>query len=96
MKIPRPQGNYIMIEELVEDSDENIIHIINFNESIQVKVGRSFEADLKINDISVSRNHAVLKGDKKGIYIMDTGSKFGTLVQINRGIVLDKTNIFKV
>lgn len=92
MKIPRPQGNYLMLEETLEDSDLNIIHIVTFNEPGQIKIGRSWEADLRINDISVSRNHALLKGDSKGIYILDAGSKFGTLAQIKRGIVLDSAN----
>jgi pSer/pThr/pTyr-binding forkhead associated (FHA) protein len=43
-------------------------------------MGRGHESEVRVNDISVSRCHAIIKYKKDGIYIEDNRSKFGTLV----------------
>jgi pSer/pThr/pTyr-binding forkhead associated (FHA) protein len=43
-------------------------------------MGRGHESEVRVNDISVSRCHAILKYKSDGIYIEDNRSKFGTLV----------------
>lgn len=57
------------------------------------KFGRGHESDLRINDISVSRCHAIIKfkvdqptteGTANRFYLEDNLSKFGTLVLIRR------------
>lgn len=51
-------------------------------------MGRSVETDMKIADISVSRVHSYIRvaGDK--LILQDNGSKFGSLVKINRPMQL--------
>lgn len=49
----------------------------------EFKIGRGHESEVRINDISVSRCHALIKyrhGD--GFYIEDNQSKFGTIVML--------------
>lgn len=59
------------------------MHIINFNNIDKIKLGRGHDTDVRIHDISVSRQHAFIKKDEQGrFYIEDNNSKFGTLVQI--------------
>ena len=47
-------------------------------------MGRGHESQVRVNDISVSRTHALLKYRKEegteGIYLADNKSKFGTLI----------------
>jgi pSer/pThr/pTyr-binding forkhead associated (FHA) protein len=45
-------------------------------------VGRGHDNDLRIGDISVSRQHAILLFDGKSFKIGDSGSKFGTLIAL--------------
>lgn len=46
-----------------------------------VSLGRGLENDVRITDISVSRDHATIKWNKDGsIYITDLVSKFGSSV----------------
>jgi pSer/pThr/pTyr-binding forkhead associated (FHA) protein len=45
-----------------------------------MKIGRAHEAEIRINDISVSRNHALIKLVDNEVYLADLKSKFGTLV----------------
>lgn len=60
---PRPSGDYLVLESLNQEKNTSrIIHIINPNESkTSFKFGRGHESDLRINDISVSRCHAIIK-----------------------------------
>lgn len=49
-----------------------------------------------MNDISVSRSHAVLRLTQQGLFIEDNNSKFGTLVLVRESFPILKTrnNIF--
>jgi pSer/pThr/pTyr-binding forkhead associated (FHA) protein len=53
-----------------------------FDKSTEVKVGRSTDSVLRINDISVSRNHALIRMTEEGLFLTDNGSKFGSLIKI--------------
>ena len=46
-----------------------------------MKLGRGHECEIRITDISVSRNHALIKNVGNGFYVFDSKSKFGTLVK---------------
>ena len=85
--IIRPTGNYIILESLdqvKENNNNKYIHIIYLVDQNDITVGRGIDADVKINDISVSRMHSKLtfNFEKKSLLIRDCGSKFGTLVLI--------------
>ena len=86
--IIRPQiGNYIVLESLdqvKENNNNKYIHIIKLVDQEDITIGRGIDADVKINDISVSRLHSKLNFnfDKKSLLIRDCDSKFGTLVLI--------------
>ena len=47
-------------------------------------MGRGHESDLRINDISVSRLHAMIKYKDGKFLLEDNVSKFGTLVLVNK------------
>lgn len=57
-----------------------------------IKIGRGVDTDLRINDISVSRVHAFIKLENGGFYLEDNHSKFGTLVLLNKPLILNKNN----
>ncbi len=46
------------------------------------KLGRGHESEVRINDISVSRFHALIKYRDDAFYIEDNNSKFGTIVLV--------------
>lgn len=70
----------------------NIQILVDFSQQHIVKMGRSIQSDLKLNDISVSRIHAFLKYEKEQqkFYLQDNQSKFGSLVLMKKGIVLEE------
>jgi len=59
----RPDGDFLVLESLNQEKNTSrIIHIIRPNDKKDsFKLGRGHESDLRINDISVSRCHAIIK-----------------------------------
>lgn len=57
-----------------------------------IKIGRGVDTDLRINDISVSRVHAMIKLENGAFYLEDNNSKFGTLILIKEPIILNKNH----
>jgi pSer/pThr/pTyr-binding forkhead associated (FHA) protein len=56
-----------------------------------IRVGRGHDADIRVTDISVSRFHAKINRSEDGqFYVEDNKSKFGTLIQARKPIMLDK------
>jgi pSer/pThr/pTyr-binding forkhead associated (FHA) protein len=53
-------------------------------EGDQTRIGRSPEAEVFLDDVTVSRNHALLVRRRDGIYIDDLGSLNGTYVNRKR------------
>jgi hypothetical protein len=50
----------------------------------QTRVGRGVEADVFLDDVTVSRNHALLVRRRDGVYIDDLGSLNGTYINRRR------------
>jgi len=50
----------------------------------QIRIGRSPDAEVFLDDVTVSRNHALLVRRRDGLYIDDLGSLNGTYVNRRR------------
>lgn len=58
-----------------------------------IKLGRGHECEIRITDISVSRNHALIKFIGNSFMVFDNKSKFGTLIKKqNMEIILGPEN----
>ena len=96
--IEKPENeNYLILESLdqINENDNfKSIHLIILNEENYI-IGRGNECDIKINDISVSRVHAILHFDmiRKLLLLRDLKSKFGTLVLVKKPIKILKKYI---
>jgi pSer/pThr/pTyr-binding forkhead associated (FHA) protein len=65
----------------LERNSSRTVHMLIFNENqTKFKMGRGHDSEVRVNDISVSRCHAIINYRPEGIYISDNRSKFGTLV----------------
>ncbi len=83
IEIQKPDNNYVILEGINKEKSENkYLYIIHIKDKQIIKIGRSNDSDVRISDISVSRNHANLKLIEGSFYIEDNNSKFGTLLQI--------------
>lgn len=115
-ELPKPEKPYIVLESNIRvpatasgSSSAGVpgvtfqkgLHIMSLSKARpSVVVGRGHEADVRINDISVSRFHAIIRlvqvnasGNgglkKQQIVIEDRGSKFGSLVAVKGPIPLE-------
>lgn len=79
LPIQKPKGNYMILEAACQKT-KSVMLIRNPGQD-GIKLGRGHECEIRITDISVSRNHAKIKMNNDGFYIYDNKSKFGTLVR---------------
>lgn len=76
-----------MVLESVSSNSGKVVHVINFSDADEIKIGRGHDTDVRVTDISVSRLHAVIRKSHKGFfYIEDNNSKFGTLALVRNPI----------
>jgi pSer/pThr/pTyr-binding forkhead associated (FHA) protein len=52
-------------------------------------IGRAFDAGMRVPDISVSRYHSTIEFKDNGFFLKDNGSKFGTLILMDKPLVID-------
>ena len=71
----------ILVIKINEDTDEDIITL-----------GRSQNNRVKLKDISVSRSHCNIIKRKNNLFIVDKGSKFGSLIYVNKAININIKN----
>ena len=77
------RGQNYMILESINSMPAKVVHVFNLRYD-NFRAGRSIEADMKIADISVSRFHSYFRVVDQSVYVEDNGSKFGTLIKIQR------------
>jgi hypothetical protein len=96
--LEKPSGcDYIILESLnqmKENCNIKSIHVIQLGTD-ELTIGRGHESDVRINDISVSRNHAKLKYNPEDgtILLRDLKSKFGTLILIKNPLQIKEKKI---
>jgi len=80
------RGSFIILESInIEQGGPRYIYLLKFTDSMNLfNIGRGQHAEMRINDISVSRMHARLTCTTEGIFLEDNNSKFGTLIHINK------------
>lgn len=85
---------YIILESLnSEKNSSRTIHIVTINTDKTVfSLGRGHDADLRINDISVSRKHANIEYRDGKFMFVDLKSKFGTLALLSKDVELVQDN----
>lgn len=82
LPIEKPTGSYLILEGACEKT-KSVVVIQNVPEA-GIKLGRGHECEIRITDISVSRNHALIKCSNGEFTVFDNKSKFGTLVREER------------
>ena len=84
--IPKPKYDYIILESLsLEKSTSRMVQVlIPFLRQHTFKLGRGLDQEVRISDISVSRNHAHIKYIDNKFILEDNLSKFGTLVLVRK------------
>ena len=88
-EMQKPDNNYIMLESISREKRENrYLYIIHLKDKQSIKLGRANDSDVRMTDISVSRNHATLKLYNGYLYLQDNNSKFGSLISLNSNVLI--------
>jgi hypothetical protein len=88
LTIPAEDQTYMVLESVTSNTSK-VIHVVNLQEMVQIRVGRGQDCDVRVTDISVSRLHSIIKRSQEGFfYLDDNHSKFGTLALIQAPIEL--------
>ncbi len=74
--------DYILYDDVKKKILRKGIIIINIKDDQMISAGRSQNNIIKLKDISVSRTHCIFYKKENKIFIMDKGSKFGTLLYL--------------
>ena len=95
---PKPDAKYILLESMPLDKNtsRNIHMLTVTDKKSEFKLGRGHESEVRINDISVSRCHAIIKCRKDGFYVEDNLSKFGTIVLLKNTLRLAEDHTMAV
>uniref|UniRef100_A0A3B0MVR0 RING-variant domain/FHA domain containing protein, putative n=1 Tax=Theileria annulata TaxID=5874 RepID=A0A3B0MVR0_THEAN len=88
--IEQPQPPYLVLEP--ENVTEKGYFIVSLSKNPAI-IGRGHLSDIRLTDISVSRNHSTLLFQNDRFIIKDTRSKFGTLINSSKDTGF-KTQIF--
>lgn len=89
-EIPK-EDDYVLLESFQRHEDKRIrvLHVLRFNKDMKkINIGRANKCEARIIDISVSRVHSQIRFEKDGFWIMDSNSKFGTLLGSNQPSLL--------
>lgn len=92
-----PEHPYIVFEHSSKgNGDSDSLFIVSFSARSKFKIGRHHDNEIRLNDMSVSRRQAVLSLGSDGVYLEDTGSKFGTLVLMQQPHTLQPKEVFRI
>lgn len=89
VQMHKPETPYLMLEDARIERGRGL-HVISLLEGSAIHLGRGHESDLRISDISVSRDHASIQLSRDGFFLSDNRSKFGTLLLARRPIRLSE------
>ena len=74
----------------VDNNDKKFIHILSFDKTNKLTIGRANECDISFPEITVSRHHCFIHYNEKNnnLYLEDNCSRFGSLILIQNPILL--------
>lgn len=85
-----PSNSYLLFEDYRPELRQSYgLHMISILDGQSTILGRGHECDIKLNDISVSRNHSKIRFVGNNFIIEDKNSKFGTLLQLKKAVQLN-------
>lgn len=104
VSIEKPKSNYILLESVPEkditDKCNCLAKVDLFFLSLQhgqrADVGRQSSSLVKLDDMTVSRHHAIIQQSNGEYYIKDANSKFGTLILLDAPVEVPRNHIVQL
>ena len=80
--------DYTLYDDAKKKSFRKGIIVVRITDNEEISIGRTQTNTIKLKDISVSRVHCYFTKQANKIYVADKGSKFGTLLYLNKPFTL--------
>ena len=87
--------DYCLYDDTKKKTNRKGILVIKINDNVDediITLGRSQNNNIKLKDISVSRNHCNIIKRKYNLFVVDKGSKFGSLLYMNNPLDINSNN----
>ena len=83
-KRKKEEKNYMILDDILPGKNGFLCrYLVKFDKENILRIGRGLDNQLILNDISVSRNHCIIKlDDNYNLILEDCNSKFGSLILI--------------
>jgi len=91
LELPQPKPPFIVLESASRHfaKQDQGLHVLSLAEGKLLKLGRSHNCDVRINDVSISRCQATIRFHDEQFLLEDNRSKFGTLVAVKKPWALE-------
>jgi len=84
MELPRTEPPFVVLESQKRGDEQPTVHVVSLAADEVLRIGRSGDSHVRINDVSVSRTHATIAFDEGEFVIEDNNAKFGTLLRLRQ------------
>ena len=82
--------DYCLYDDTKKKTFRKGVLLINLSKKNEITIGRTQSNLIKLKDISVSRMHCSIIRKQNNLYIIDKGSKFGTMKYVNKEVVMNE------
>jgi hypothetical protein len=82
-ELPKPEPPFIVLANRSVRKDRGL-HFLSLADGKTLKLGRSHDCHVRINDVSISRCQATIRYEHGRLILEDNKSKFGTLVMLRK------------
>lgn len=99
VEAPQTKAPFIVLESLMRDTQQHVnrgLHVVSLAERKSVVLGRGHKSDVRISDVSISRQHATICFQGGRFLLADQNSKHGTLVAMQEPHELELGSRFSI
>jgi hypothetical protein len=92
VEVPKTNGPFVVLESMMRDTQQILgrgLHVLSLADGKRVTMGRGHDNDVRVQDVSTSRCHAMIRFSDGKFILEDNNSKFGTLVSMKKPRLLD-------
>lgn len=92
VEAPQTAAPFIVLESMMRDTQQHVhrgLHVVSLAERKSVVLGRGHKSDVRISDVSISRQHATICFQEGRFMLADQNSKHGTLIAMQEPFELE-------
>jgi hypothetical protein len=84
VELPRTEPPFLVLESHNHGDVQQMTHVVSLASEKVLRIGRSQDSHVRIDDVSVSRTHSTIAFENGEFVIADNNAKFGTLLALRQ------------